>query len=622
VLFRSLADGASLTLTAAQADGLVIVGENGAASTGVVNIVDLGDDPVDLSGISADIAGGVYLEDDDVTLDAATDLGSMTVKLVVNDDSDLNPAGGQTIRLATEAQADGTAIDTIKSFVDDGVSPVTDVDWVLADDTSGNDYFNSSNVAWLFDAVSGPLDTSNYDDFLGRLWYSNDLLNSVGGAVEQLFNTLPFTIQRVDFNTVTELDILLASAAVDRVVELTSFTDVVGLVEVDDGPDPEEHIATLTVDFGGEVTAGDFVIGDVVAAPDTDPLTPDFTTLTLNSRVALSDSHYLATEDHVNDNDGTDEAGETVQPTATNTIGDIEVGGTNPLIELMDVVINTFEDIEEVGDVILDAGIANATDDDAGADFVLQTLNFNSDGTTAAANLEVNGENDVTGKGIDASDADITSVTIDTAGHSGTLTWTGGSPAFFGGEGTETLEIDNDSSTDGVVNFGGEITTFDDTGTPLVDETVIEFNTDTNGDPYAGIAGEDLSLIDTDDHGGIINLGVVAQIDGDGLVADGEGFHLDNSVGAAGVGVVYACLGTANVNDVLVTPELSATGQWVIDGGSAGARTVNLEVKDAVFNAGGQISLIGTTVNITGDIDMTGYRSRRSGYHQFGAECC
>ena len=596
-----LADGASLTLTAAQADGLVIVGENGAASTGVVNIVDLGDDPVDLSGISADVAGGVYLEDDDVTLDAATDLGSMTVKLVVNDDSDLNPAGGQTIRLATEAQADGTAIDTIKSFVDDGVSPVTDVDWVLADDTSGNDYFNSSNVAWLFDAVSGPLDTSNYDDFLGRLWYSNDLLNSVGGAVEQLFNTLPFTIQRVDFNTVTELDILLASAAVDRVVELTSFTDVVGLVEVDDGPDPEEHIATLTVDFGGEVTAGDFVIGDVVAAPDTDPLTPEFTTLTLNSRVALSDSHYLATEDHVNDNDGTDEAGETVQPTATNTIGDIEVGGTNPLIELMDVVINTYDDATP----IIGSGTANATDDDAGADFVLQTLTFNSDGTTAAANLDVNGENDVTGKGIDASDADITSVTIDTAGHSGTLTWTGGSPAFFGGEATETLEIDNDSSADGVVNFGGEITTFDDTGTPLVDETVIEFNTDTNGDPYAGIAGEDLSLIDTDDHGGIINLGVVAQIDGDGLVADGEGFHLDNSVGAAGVGVVYACLGTANVNDVLVTPELSATGQWVIDGGSAGARTVNLEVKDAVFNAGGQISLIGTTVNITGDIDMT-----------------
>ncbi|WP_162933496.1 DUF4214 domain-containing protein [Sulfitobacter mediterraneus] len=590
-----LADGASLTLTAAQADGLVIVGENGAASTGVVNIVDLGDDPVDLSGISADVAGGVYLEDDDVTLDAATDLGSMTVKLVVNDDSDLNPAGGQTIRLATEAQADGTAIDTIKSFVDDGVSPVTDVDWVLADDTSGNDYFNSSNVAWLFDAVSGPLDTSNYDDFLGRLWYSNDLLNSVGGAVEQLFNTLPFTIQRVDFNTVTELDILLASAAVDRVVELTSFTDVVGLVEVDDGPDPEEHIATLTVDFGGEVTAGDFVIGDVVAAPDTDPLTPDFTTLTLNSRVALSDSHYLATEDHLNDNDGTDEAGETVQPTATNTIGDIEVGGTNPLIELMDVVINTYDDATP----IIGSGTANATDDDAGADFVLQTLTFSSAGDDVDANLDVNGENDVTGKGIDASDADITSVTIDTAGHTGTLTWTGGSPAFAGGDdagdgNTETLTFTNGGSATGDVWMGHEFVADADPIT-VGDQPGHIIHTD-GVNPYAGIDASTLSTIDTSDHGATVNLGVVSDI-------DSEDFTLNNDGGA---GNVTLCLGEAiGVGGVLETPELSATGSWDFSNEAGATGTLALEIKDVVLNNGGSLELDGVDVTITGDVDLS-----------------
>jgi hypothetical protein len=590
-----LADGASLTLTAAQADGLVIVGENGAASTGVVNIVDLGDDPVDLSGISADVAGGVYLEDDDVTLDAATDLGAMTVKLVVNDDSDLNPAGGQTIRLAEESQADGTAIDTIASFVDDGVGPVTEVDWTAADDASGSDFFNSSNVAWLFDAVSGPLDTSNYDDFLGRLWYSNDLLNSVGGAVEQLFNTLPFTIQRVDFNTVTELDILLASAAVDRVVELTSFTDVVGLTEVDDGPDPEEHIATLTVDFGGEVTAGDFVIGDVVASPDTDPLTPDFTTLTLNSRVALSDSHYLATEDHVNNNDASATAGETVQPTATNTIGDIEVGGTNPLIELMDVVINTYDDATP----IIGSGTANATDDDAGADFVLQTLTFNSAGDDVDANLDVNGANDVTGKGIDASDADITSVTIDTAGHTGTLTWTGGSPAFAGGDdagdgNTETLTFTNGGSATGDVWMGHE---FVEDADPITvgDQPGHIIHTD-GVNPYAGIDASTLSTIDTSGHGATVNLGVVSDI-------DSEDFTLNNDGGA---GNVTLCLGEAiGVGGVLETPELSATGSWNFSNEAGATGTLALEIKDVVLNNGGSLELDGVDVTITGDVDLS-----------------
>lgn len=605
-----LADGASLTLTAAQADGLVIVGENGADSTGVVNIVDLGDDPVDLSGISADIAGGVYLEGDDVTLDPATDLGSMTVKLVVNDDSDLNPSGGQTIRLSTEAQADGTAIDTIKSFVDDGVSPVTEVDWVLADDMSGNDYFNSSNVAWLFNSISGPLDTSNYDSFLGRLWYSNDLLNSVGGAVEQLFNTLPLTIQRVDFNTVVELDILLASAAVDRVVELTSFTDIVGLVEIDDGPDPEEHIATLTVEFGGEVTSGDFVIGDVVAAPDTDPLTPDFTTLTLNSRVALSDTHFLATEDYVNDNDGDDEEGETVPPMPINTIGDIMVGGTNPLIELMDVEIDTFTDQS----ALVGNGGTPETNDAAGAEFVFGTLVHSSAGDDVDALLTVTGENDVTGKAVDVSDADIVSDTIDTTGHTGTFLLTGGSPAFIGGDdtgdgNTEELVFDNGGVAAGEILFGH---VFDENfdADPLTPGIEGGFVINTDGvDPYAGIDASTLSQISTFQHGGEINLGIVADIDSEDfrISNDVDGGGGDNAAGnGAGVGTVTLCLGEAlDADGILVSPELSSTGRWEFDNGTGATGVMNLELKAVTFNAGGQLELDGVDVVVTGDIDLT-----------------
>jgi hypothetical protein len=384
------------------------------------------------------------------------------------------------------------------------------------------------------------------------------------------------------------------------VVELTSFTDIVGLTEVDDGISPEEHIATLTVDFGGEVTAGDFVVGDVVAAPDTDPLTPDFTTLTLNSRTALSDSHYLATEDHVNNNDGVAEVGETVQPMTVNTIGDILVGGTNPLIELMDVVINTFDD----PDPLIGSGTANATDDDAGADFVFGTLIFNSAGDDVDALLTITGENDVTGKAVDASDADITSVVIDTSGHTGTFVLTGGSPGFSGGDddgdgNTETLTFDNGSAATGEVWVGH-----------VFDEGAGEYVINTDGtDAYAGIDASTLSTIETFDHGGTVNLGVVADIDSEDFrISNDDAGGAGDGVGAdgAGVGTVNLCLGEGlDADGNLVSPELSATGRWEFDNGTGVTGTMNLELKTVTFNAGGQLELDGVDVVISGDIDLS-----------------
>lgn len=623
-----LLDGVTLTLTAAQANGLTIIRcDDGDDLTdpAVVNIIDLGTDPVDLSGIDAAIAGTVRIDrdvipeagtaldptvlEDDVTLDAATDLGAFTVELLVLGNGNLNLAG-QTIRFTTEDQA-AREIDVVFDPTEPGtVNPAAD-----------GDNTNSTNVAFLFETIAGQVDTSQYDEELGRVWVSAALVDSVGGDIEDIFTTLPNSIVRVDFNTVADLDILLASAPIDRVIELTSFTTIVGITENDDDIGPEEHIRNLDIRMGGEVTVGDIIIGDVIAAADTDPLTPEFETLTFDSRRALSDEHVLATEDFVNDNDGTPETGESVQPDAVNTVGDIEVGGTNLGIDLIDVVINTFNDSDPLVGVPGTPGPSNNTDGNAGADFVFGTLTFDSEGddTATAADegqgvLTVTGENDVTGKAIDASDAEITSVAMLTAGHTGTLTFTGGSPAFFGGAGTEELLISNLQQTEGVVNFGGTIT-FDDTATTDVDEFSIDFTEAAPGVPYAGIAGEELSLIQTDDHGGTVNLGVIAQIDGTGRVTDdfglllpavdADGFRIDNADGANGVGAVYACFGDANVNGTVVTPTLTATGEVYIDGGSSGPQTVFLEIKNVNVEAGGKIALIGTEVTITGDIDLT-----------------
>jgi hypothetical protein len=65
-----------------------------------------------------------------------------------------------------------------------------------------------------------------------------------------------------------------------------------------------------------------------------------FNTLTLNSFLALSDQQFLAPEQYVNDNDGTNEPGEFVQPNALNVVGDIGVGAIQGL-DLLSVVLDT-----------------------------------------------------------------------------------------------------------------------------------------------------------------------------------------------------------------------------------------------------------------------------------------
>ena len=214
-----LADEAVLTLTAAQADGLTIIAgpdDNDNDIFGTVNIVDLGDLPVDLSGIAADIAGFAILEDDDVTLDVGTLLGDFGIQLTANSTSNINLTG-QMIRFSTEDQADGRVIDVLGADGDSGT--------------------NSSNVAWLFETITAPLDTTGYFtttvegthtglSHVGRLWFSEELINNEGGLVESLFNTLPTTVLRVDFADVAALNILINSMAVDRVFELASFATV------------------------------------------------------------------------------------------------------------------------------------------------------------------------------------------------------------------------------------------------------------------------------------------------------------------------------------------------------------------------------------------------------------
>jgi len=640
-----LLDGVTIYLTAAQASGLDIVrcdDDNDMTDPGVIHIIDLGEDPVDLSGIDPELAGYAFLDrdvdgdgtnEDDVTLDATTDLGEFTVALIPAPDAtgvgqgdagtgagsdNLNPAGGQTLRLQEDLQADGLKVDVINSVVINGDLTATVTQWddpsVTGTNADDGDLYNSTNVVLLFDAlddVTGPLDTSAIDPSLGRIWFSADLLDSVSGSPdENLFNTLPNTILRIDFNDVTDLDILVNGDAYNRIIEATQNTIVNNLTEIDSGLQFLEYIESLRVDFGGGVVIGDIVIGDeirtgVPGLPDENPDTPSFGTLTFNSRVALSDAHYLATEGYVNDNDGTPEFvdgdPEDTPPLPVNTVGDISAGGSVPGIDLLTVVINTFND--PTGNTT-----TNATDTDAGADFVAGTLYFDSEVATGSTGaLTLTGANDVTFKSIDTSDAEVTAFTLDQSMHTGGLVVTGGSPAFDGDSTT-----DDTTTTMTFIGGAGSSASFASTVTPDdgmtadVNEYNVEYNVGAGETvPYSGVSSGALTTIDASAYEGILSLGVISQFNSESFTLTGP---------TSGTGQVLARIGRGLDDGVEEVPELSATGIWNVTGtpgagmgatGPGGVANVDLEIDEVIFNAGGVLNLTDVDICITGDIDLT-----------------
>lgn len=567
-----LADGATLTLTAAQADGLTIIAgpDVGAAGfTGVVNIVDLGDTPVDLGGIAADIAGIVTLEDNDVTLDVATDLGFFAVQLDELADTSASLAG-QTIRFQTVAQAERE---------------------IIVNEAIGNNNDSSTNVVWLFTSITNPngVDTADYDQAIGRLWFSEDLVNNEGGLVESLFTTLPSTILRVDFTDLTALNILLASNAIDRTMEFVNFANVGNLKFEDIGANPEEHVRNLALKLGGEVTLGNIMLDDLIAGPDTDPDSVEFQALFIESHRALHEDHILAAEAYLNDNDGTAEYrdgidadtdnddAENTLPDNINTIGNIGVdtaAPTNANIDLLSVFINT------LGISVEGGGLLGSL----GANINIGTITYDSEVAASTALLDVTGANDINIAAVIATDPQISTVTVDATGFTGVLTAPGTSPGFqLGANGAqqnvETLNFDNDDALAGTITLGSAT--------------------------HAGIYGDDLSFIDAEDFDGTLNLGVVAMIDGTNDDRNTDGDTTDAGDAAftftSGDGITTMTLGLREG----VAPTLTTDSQWIFTYTGALPGSSLTITDDVTFQADAILTLTNVPLIIEGDVDLS-----------------
>ncbi|WP_121628374.1 DUF4214 domain-containing protein [Poseidonibacter antarcticus] len=547
-----LADGVSLTLTAEQANGLNIIGvdSNLDGTFGTVNISQLGDTAVDLSGISADIAGTTILEDDDVTLDATTNLGDFSVTLIdladstssINDD-----LVGQTIRFTTEEQA-GREINVAQSIT----AAISNGTFAPVLGTNDDD---STNVVWLFENITSSVDTSAYDSNIARLWLTAELLAN-NNDVEDLFTTLPNSILRVDFSTLTELNLLLASTAVNRTIELVHFTEIPGGLVFDDST-VSEHVESLTVNMGGEVNVGDITLGNIIDNSAYD--NSNFTTLEINSELATMTGDLLAAEDYVNDNGIDDISGENVAPvsdaTHSNVIGDISVGGTDANIDLTNVDLNA-----------------------TGSNLTVGTITFDAETAGTTVTLDVTGTEDVTIASLNTTDADISTLTVTNSG-TGSLTVTGASPAAAVSD-TEILNIEATNALSSVtLGTAGDAT-------------------------KPGVSGAELSEINLSGAGDI-DLGVIASVDGVAQVDANTGDPIASFV-------LDATSATGVVSAIFDGPVLQAGAVWGIDlTGAAVGSTVTLK-DTTTFNATNNSLLAinmgaNATLVIDGDIDLSAF---------------
>ncbi|PHS19411.1 MAG: hypothetical protein COA78_00870 [Blastopirellula sp.] len=601
--------------------------------------------------------------DQDTTFSDASDLGDFAVTLIDLNSTDgvANELAGQTVRFSNEVQAgrdvNVLGADSLATFNSDSA---TNADHTVgADDKDETD----TNVVWLFDTVTGGVDVGGYSGHLGRVVFSDELVDSVSGDVDGLF-TIPdpdnagsplFTLNTDIIKVIDtrDLDALLQlNVNVAQRVEIRAFTTIAGAeFEIDD---PLVSISTLRIDMGGATDINDLVLDNILGPVNPDnpnfPGDDDFELLTINSLIANHDGHYLLPDSWT---DAIPLPSNDLQIlNQSNTVGDISSGDDRGVLHT--ILINTFDrDNSDSGVGDTDETLADFLEDDRpgfggtdgdnngdtngtpdadeglpsveGTSFIAETIYFSDDGDTTGvggdtgtptATLTLTGENDVTVKSLDTSDTDITGLLVVTTGYTGTFTITGGSPAFDGdgtgsgqGDTTETLTFDNDNTEAGVIQLASTITfddplTVDDGGTPQVEnnEANIEYNVGSGETlPYAGVSGGALESIDTTLHDGTISLGVISQV-------NSETFSIDAGDG----GQLFGCLGTALDDGVEETPSLSATGTWTFTGEGGGdpafggANNFDLEIKAIDIADGGTMVFNDVDVCITADLDLTG----------------
>lgn len=306
----------TVTLTAAQADGQTIEGDDSGAD-GAVVITDLGDAPVDLTGIDAGTMTA-SLEDADVTLDAATDLGDVEVvvgagetlhaaaaiidgKTVTNAgtvdvtaleaalDADLSGITGGTITAALDSTGDVT----LTGDMGEAVVNIDGDDTVTIDDAAA---LNTAATAFNFVADSNATVSLNAEQADGITTTDNSGAGTVAIEVTDLQDESGADLSGLVADSV---DVYLDASVGDDVLtaDANLGTHTVH-IEGSDGVD-----GRITISDGADVDGASFGVGEsLTLAGLTDPpiLVMDYDLVDPDSVLNLTNIFGFGTLEYVN----------------------------------------------------------------------------------------------------------------------------------------------------------------------------------------------------------------------------------------------------------------------------------------------------------------------------------
>lgn len=524
-----------------------------ATDTGSDTIVDTVN--IDLSTVLATGALRLEVADadstvTDITVDDTSDLGAFTVVLSSLGDED--SLAGQTIRFSTAAQAE-RAIDVLVSGDKDAEENAVSKD-------------NGTNVVWLFDTIEGTLtagkvDTDDYDAALERVWMTETLVADEN--VEELFTNLDGSIIIRVVNDEDLQTILPTTTGYERTVEIETYSTEIGdltFSDIDeDAAETFNFVQNLTIDLGGAVEMGDVTVSNILspAAAGDD----EFDTLTINSLMPVwVDTN---TNNIVDDGDSLTEGGYLLPK--DETFGD--KAGVLPLPDADSVNIvgdlKSGSDAFDLANVTLDTGVEDDLGDDLN-ELEIGTITFSDDDADSDATLTVTGTGDVEITSVNTDDADITTLTVNVTGFTGTLTAPGASPALQL-DATEELVFDNEDVAAGTITLGSDVN--------------------------AGVSGDELSTINASGFDGTLNLGTLSMIDGTDDDTDDDGIAEQAAFTfTAGSGVTTLTLGEANGE----VPTLEDDSNWVLNLAAAADDSSLTITDDVVFGAGNLAIALGS----------------------------
>lgn len=476
-----------------------LVASGATITTGPVNgDLEAGSLTVDLNG--------------DLTIGAA-DLQSMTSNNVLDIDGDFIDGAALSDRAnVTFDMADGETLNVELLALANALQVAGDE--AAATTPLVNFLFDSdANVINVFDDT---IDVADYQGVDVRIL--DQLLNffQVGGnnsqAIEQLL---------VNLDNANILNIFAEEAEV-IVEDPRDRTVVVEADAVPNGIDFEpgtgaDYVREVNLTLQANADDAATVNGDITIADSR--LEAGFTTLTITTE---------------------DVDGAAVGPATIGVDGTSTISVENAVEDVLtDVVINAAVDLNITGTIVFNAVEAGST-----------------------ATLTVTGDADVTIKALNTIDTDITGLTVDTTGYTGTLTITGGSDA---------LEID-----------GTESLVFVGSGDVVLD---------TNDDSVQnnGVEGNILTSIDASGLTGTLTVGVIEDV-------DSTNFTFTGAQGATTLTLGHGV--TLDANETATDP---AEPGWTFNLSADDTLTIT---EGANLN-GGALTVTGGTIAIEGNVDLT-----------------